>query len=252
VQPIIDSHCHLDDERFSADLGDVVRRAAEAGVCSFVVPAVTRSGWGRLLKLTTQFPRIYPAYGMHPWFCDTHDNADIGVLQDYLNSAVAIGECGLDFGKGRAEESEQLKWFRVQLELAEQYDKPVILHAYKAVDTVLRELKRFPNMRGVMHGFSGSAQQAEHLLDHGFYLGIGGGVTYPQAKKLKEIVRTMPTERLLLESDAPDQPPYAFRGKRNEPAWLTDIIREIAGIKGMEKEELIRICNNNAKEMFQL
>lgn len=252
MQPIIDSHCHLDDKRFSEDPDAVIRRAGEAGVGLFIVPSVRSSGWPRLKQLAQRFPNVRPAYGLHPWFCHLHSEGDIEVLSELLQDAVAVGECGLDFGKGRAAEEEQLKWFRLQLELAVELDKPVILHAYKTIDIVHGELKRYPGVRGVVHGFSGSAQQAESLLDHGHYLGIGNGVTYPQAVKLREIIRNIPGERLLLESDAPDQPPFAHRGERNEPAYVADLARQVAGIRGVEMGELIDRCNNNAKELFHL
>jgi len=249
---LIDSHCHLDDVRFRNDLIDVIDRARSAGVTSFVVPAIAQKGWAHLASLAREIASLYAAYGLHPWFCKEHCDADIERLPGYLQNAVAVGECGLDFGKGRAVESEQLKWFRAQLEIAVQYEKPVIVHAYKAEDVVLRELKNFPEVKGVIHGFSGSTQQATHLMDHGLYIGIGSAVSYPQATRLRDIVRVMPIERLLLESDAPDQSPFAHRGERNEPAWLVETTREIAEIRGVSTDELIAVCNRNAKELFKL
>jgi len=247
---LVDSHCHLDDHRFDADRAEVLERAREAGISKIVVPAVSRDGWQRLAELAETSSSLFPAYGLHPWFCEKHREQDLELLSGFLEDAVAVGECGLDFGKGRAPESEQLKWFRAQLELADEHSLPVIVHAYKSLDRVSRELKSFPQLKGVIHSFSGSLQQAAQLMAQGFLLGVGGAVTWPQANRLRAVVKDIPLEYLLLETDAPDQSGAPHRGERNEPAFLVEIAGVIATIRGIEIGELAEASSRNAGEMF--
>jgi len=249
---LIDSHCHLDDVRFDPDRDDVIERARLSGVEHIIVPAVKRSGWQKLADLACQYPMVVPAYGLHPWYCDEHTQDDIDILSTYLTDAKAVGECGLDFGKGRATESTQLNWFRSQLELAQALRIPVILHAYKALDTVLRELRAFPELRGVIHGFSGSQQQAEAAINQGLHLGIGGRITYPQSGRLQSIVKDMPLQHLLIETDSPDQSGFVHRGQRNEPAFLVEIVDKIATMRALDACELTGVCNQNARELFAI
>ena len=249
---VIDTHCHLDDHRFNDDFDDVIKRAGSTGVDRFIVPSVCEHGWQKLLQMAENNPSIYPAFGMHPWFCDRHTPAGLKQLSSYLDRAVAVGECGLDFGQGRAPEDEQLKWFRPQLELAEERGLPVVLHVYRSLDKLLHELRSFPTIKGVLHSFSGSQQQAEQCMAQGFYLGIGGAITRQQATKLRSVVMQMPLEYLLLETDAPDQPGVNHRGQRNEPAFLIEIANEIATMRGLEVAELVAACNDNARELFSI
>ncbi|ATX81052.1 TatD DNase family protein [Mariprofundus ferrinatatus] len=249
---LIDSHCHLDDARFDVDRAEVVERARVAGVERFIVPAVSREGWDKLKTLASKHESILPSFGMHPWFCDRHSDDDLELLPAFLEDAVAVGECGLDAGLCKFGVDEQLSWFRGQLRLAAEFELPVIVHAYKTVDTVIHEMKSYPGLRGVVHSFSGSRQQAERLLDLGFYLGIGGAVTHERATRLQGIVKALPIERLLLETDAPDQPPCARSGMRNEPAFLIEIVDHIATLRGIDAEALVRTCNANTMELFRI
>ncbi|TLS67025.1 TatD family deoxyribonuclease [Mariprofundus erugo] len=247
---LIDSHCHLDDPRFDADRAAVMARAAAVGVSHLVVPAVAFDGWQKLRALAAADGRISPAYGLHPWFCAQHDQAHLDALPAFLAEAVAVGECGLD--GGRDLQAEQLYWFAAQLDVAVAMDLPVIVHAHKALDEVCREIRRRPALRGVIHGFAGSRQQADHLLAQGFYLGIGSAVTRPQNRCLHQIVAAIPAERLLIETDAPDQPPAAHRGARNEPAFLLEIVEQIATLRGVDTAVFADRCNRNARELFKL
>ncbi|ATX80627.1 TatD DNase family protein [Mariprofundus aestuarium] len=249
---LTDSHCHLDDVRFDHDRAEVIQRASEAGVDRFVVPAVSRRGWGKLQTIAAEEVSIYPAFGLHPWFCDEHDESDLKLLPKLLEGAVAIGECGLDTGLCRFDMERQLHWFRGQLRIAAEHDLPVIVHGYKALDSVIREIKCYPELRGVVHSFSGSQQQADQLIALGFYLGFGGSITDERARKNAAVVQAIPVEKLLIETDAPDQSPSDHRGKRNEPAFLIEILARIATLRAIDAESLARICNRNAKELFRL
>ena len=249
---LIDTHCHLDDRRFDEDLADVMKRAESFGVNRFIVPSVYEEGWARLYQIAKQNSSIYPAFGMHPWFCDRHSSDGLNKLGVYLDEAIAVGECGLDFGKGRAPEEEQIKWFRPQLELADEKSLPVIIHAYKSLDRVLHVLHDFPNVKGVVHSFSGSQQQADRFMERGFYLGISGVITRKQATKVRSVVMQMPLEYLLLETDAPDQSGANHLGQRNEPAFIIEIANEIATMRGLKVAELVSACNHNARELFAI
>jgi len=251
---LIDSHCHLDDARFDQDRDIILTRAVNHGVDSYIVPAISRSRWPKLQNLAAIHHTIYPAYGLHPWFFLQHNDDDLDLLPLFLEQAVAVGECGLDGGRAKSgkQQDEQLYWFRAQLDLALAMHLPVIIHAYKAVDEVCRELRRRPALTGVIHGFSGSAQQATTVITQGFYLGIGSSITYPQNKRLQSIVSEMPLERLLIESDAPDQPPYTRRGQRNEPAFLLEIVQQLATLRAADTASIADQCNRNARELFRL
>ncbi len=249
---LIDSHCHLDDERFDADRDAVIERAAMVGIDEFVVPAVTASGWPHLRELVERYPSIHSAYGLHPWFCKLHRAEDLSLSAQYLESAVAVGECGLDAMHKNTSLDEQLFWFRAQLKLAADFDLPVIMHAVKSVDLVLKELKAFDGLKGVVHSFYGSQQQAEAVIKQEFYLGIGSAVTHAKNSCFQEVVARLPLEMLMLETDSPDQPGASHRGKRNEPAFLLETLHSVANLHAIEAEEVAAICNANARELFSL
>ena len=249
---LIDSHCHLDDSRFDADRSEVLVRARKAGLDGFIVPAVSRSGWQKLKLLSEQNRRIHPAFGLHPWFFDQHTYADLTLLPDYLEQAVAVGECGLDAGGCKTAMHDQLYWFRAQLGMAADHDLPVIIHAVKTIDIVVKELKNFPQLTGVVHSFHGNLQQADALMASGLYLGIGSAITRPQNVRLQETARNLPLERLLIETDAPDQTPAKHQGERNEPAFLIEIAQQLASLRGLPTAELVAACNANTKELFRI
>jgi TatD DNase family protein len=252
---IIDSHCHLDDARFVDDFDEVLERATAAGVQQFVVPAVARERWPRLQRLAQQYDCIRPAYGLHPWFCDRpHVDEDVSALAEWIANAdaVAIGECGIDLMPNRPPLEMQLPPFQAQLRLAAARGLPVIIHAVRSADLVAREIRDVPDLRGVIHGFNGSLQQAERLVSLGMHIGIGSLITYERNQRLHEVARYLPLESLLLETDAPDQPGATHRGERNEPAYLPETAVCLARLRKQEPETIIEACNHNAKELFKL
>lgn len=250
LMQLIDSHCHLEDPRFDHDRDAVLQRAIAAGVTQWIAPAVSLERWQRLAQLAALYPAIRPAYGLHPWFVHTQESLE--QLPRYLEKAIAIGECGLDFALSTIDRETQLKQFRSQLELAVQTRLPLIVHGHKAVDAVIAEIKSFPGVRGVLHSFNGSIQQAGTLIDLGFKLGFGGAITRSHAGKLHRLIAMLPPESILLESDAPDQPPATRHGERNEPAYLVEITRAIANIRALPVEKLAEQCNRNCQELFDL
>ncbi len=251
---LIDSHCHLDAPEFDVDRDTVIARARAAGVMAQVIPAVTASGWAKLGALCTESSGLHPAYGMHPMFLAEHRDEHVGALRALLTTerAVAVGECGLDFHVQGLDADRQQFYFEEQLKIARDFDLPVIVHARKAVDAVIATLRRIGGLRGVVHSFSGSEQQAEQLWKLGFCLGIGGPVTYERAQRLRRIVASMPVEFLLLETDAPDQPDAFHRGERNEPARLTVVRDCVAALRAESPDTLADATSDNAARLFGL
>ncbi len=251
---LTDSHCHLDASEFDHDREAVIQRACAAGVTAQIIPAVAASGWPKLRALCSQHEGLHPAYGLHPMFLAEHRDEHINELRALLATerAVAVGECGLDFHVEGLDADRQQFFFEEQLKIARAFDLPVIVHARKAVDAVIATLRRIGGLRGVVHSFSGSEQQAEQLWKLGFCLGIGGPVTYERAQRLRRIVATMPIEFLLLETDAPDQPDAFHRGQRNEPAKLTVVLDCIAELRGMSPDALASATCSNVERLFAL
>jgi TatD DNase family protein len=251
---LVDTHCHLDDREFDADRDAVVRRAREAGVAWQVVPAVDAAGWPKLHDVCASAAGLFPAYGLHPMLVAEHRPQHLVELRQWIERErpCAVGECGLDFYIDGLDRGEQQRYFDGQLQLARDFDLPVIVHARRAVDAVIASLRRVGGLRGVVHSFSGSEEQARQLWKLGFLLGLGGPVTYERANRLRKLAATMPIEHLLLETDAPDQPDAMIRGQRNEPARLSVVLGEIAQLRGEHPEAVARATSDNARRLFGL
>lgn len=251
---LIDSHCHLNASEFDPDRDAVIARAQAAGVRAQVVPAVTAASWPKLREVCRQAPGLYPAYGLHPMFLAEHQPAHLQQLRGWIERErpCAIGECGLDFFVGDLDVQAQQDCFLGQLQLAREFDLPVIVHARKAVDAVIAAIRRIGGLRGVVHSFSGSPEQAAQLHRQGFLLGLGGPLTHERAQRLHRLVREMPLEQLLLETDAPDQPDAGIRGQRNEPARLAVIARHVAALRGLEVDAVAQATADNARRLFDL
>ncbi len=251
---LIDSHCHLDDDRFDSDREAVMARAHAAGVTRFVVPATTAQRWPKLKQLAQDCSDVAVAYGLHPWFMEEHAAEHIDQLDQWLDtaSAVAVGECGLDFYRGRADQTQQLALFRAQLSLAQNHRLPLIIHARKSLDDVMRELRRHPDLRGEVHSFGGSLQQAQQLVGLGFKLGIAATISYERAHRLREVVRSVDVETLLIESDAPDQAGAQHRGEMNEPAFIVVHLAVMADLCALPQDQMARQLNQNCRELFAL
>lgn len=249
---LIDSHCHLDDDRFDGRRDDVIARAAAAGVNAMVVPATTANRWDKLKRICAIDEGLHAAYGLHPWFVEQHQHQHLRELDEWLEieQPVAVGECGLDFYQSRSDEKWQRQLFIEQLQLANNHTLPVIVHARKALDDVISLLRKNASHGGVVHSFAGSRQQAQQLSDLGFKLGIAATVGFERAQKLRAVVAAMPASALLLESDAPDQPGAGHRGEANEPAYIVEHLRTMAELRQCEPEDLAAILNRNAKSLF--
>ena len=251
---LIDSHTHIDVVEFDTDRGDVLARARAAGVTRQIVPAIAVSGFARLRDLCRTEAGLHPAYGLHPIYLAEHTRGHLDELREWLERErpVAVGECGLDFYVEGLDAASQREYFQRQLELARDFDLPVVVHARRAVDEVIAALRRVGALRGVVHSFPGSIEQARQLWKLGFCLGFGGPITYPRARRLREIVASMPLEFLLLETDSPDQPLHGHQGARNEPALLRDVCACAAGLRGVDEAVIAEATTHNAERLFGL
>ena len=251
---LIDSHCHLDDDRLDALRDDVIAQAAVAGVTRMVVPATTANRWQKVKQVCADYAGLYPAYGLHPWFVEQHQVAHLRELDEWLGreQPVALGECGLDFYTSRVDADWQRHLFVEQLQLADNHRLPVIVHVRKAMDETIGLLRRHARHGGVVHSFSGSRQQAQRLYDIGFRLGIAATVGFQRARKLRAVVAAMPVNALLLESDAPDQPGTNHRGELNQPAFVVEHLRTMAELRQCDVEGLAAALNRNAESLFGL
>lgn len=249
---LVDSHCHLDAAEFDGDRESVIARARDAGVARQIVPAVDAAGWPKLRAICAATAGLFPAYGLHPMYLDVHREEHLPQLREWLERErpVAVGECGLDYFIDGLDHEVQSHYFDAQLRLAREFDLPVIVHARRAVDAVIAAIKRVGKLRGVVHSYSGSGEQARQLWDLGFLIGLGGPVTYDRANRLRKLAAGMPIEHLLLETDAPDQPDAGVRGHRNEPGRLSEVLRVIAQLRGESEADVARATTANAERLF--
>ena len=251
---LIDSHCHLDDDRLDDRRDEVVAEAAAVGVTRMIVPATTRQSLGKIEVCVCRNDGLYPAYGLHPMFVEQHQAIHLRELDEWLQreAVVAVGECGLDFFQSRVDEKWQKQLFQEQLQLADNHHLPVIVHVRKAMDEVISLLRRQGRQGGVIHSFAGSEQQARQLYDLGFKLGIAATVSFERARKLRAVVAAMPLDALLLESDAPDQPGVAHRGHLNQPAYIVEHLQTMAELRNMEIDDLAAALTRNTESLFNL
>lgn len=257
---LIDTHAHIYDEVFVTDIEEVMNRANTVGVEKIVLPNIDRNSLGDMLKLTLRYPdRLYPAIGLHPSDVKANWKEELQWLKEhfYLYKYVAIGEIGLDYYWTKEFMEEQKEAFREQLRWAVEEKLPVIIHTRKAFDdtfSIISEIEKEKNtkIRGVFHSFSASIEQLKQALKfEEFMIGIGGVVTFKNAK-LKEIIPSIPLDRLVFETDAPYLSPEPYRGKRNEPSYIKNTANFVASILSKDINEIEEITTNNAKKLFSL
>ena len=252
TEAIFDSHSHLDAPEFDWDRAQVIARAEAAGVTQQLVPAIDHESWPNLKRICALHPGLHPAYGLHPMYLDRHRPAHLDALRTWIEAEQprAVGECGLDFFVEGLDAGEQRRYFRAQLEIAREFDLPVVLHARRAVEEVTATIRAVGGLRGVIHSFPGSEEQARQLFGLDFLIGVGGPITYERANRLRRLVRDMPLEFLLLETDSPDQPGSQQRGQRNEPAHIVSVLATVAGLRGMEPDAVAAVTRENAQRLF--
>jgi len=251
---LIDSHCHLDFEIFDSDRAQALQRAQDAGITDIVIPGTEKIFWHRITALCKKHPQLHACYGLHPYWINDHNKQDIEKLKDYIDDQqpVALGECGLDFRPQQADKKTQRYFFEAQLSLAENSQLPVVIHSVNATEIVIQTLKKFKNLKGMIHSYSGSVEQARQLIDLNFYISISGSVTYDNAKKNRNVARDIPLSSLLIETDAPDQPDKKNADKRNEPAFLINTVRTLTEIREESIEMISEQTTKNAKKLFDI
>lgn len=246
---LIDTHCHLDAAEFDVDRIQIARKALEQGVAVIVVPAIERQNFEQVIALGHQHTNCVYALGIHPLFVDRASDGDLATLERYVgqHQPVAIGEIGLDFFITRENEARQVHYFTEQLKIASKHALPVLLHVRRAVDDVLKYVRRYELVGGIAHAFNGSRQQAEQFIALGFKLGFGGAMTYSRALRIRELARDLPLESIVLETDSPDIPPeWVGQHGRNTPLELNKIAEVLAELRGVNTAQVIDITGSNA------
>jgi TatD DNase family protein len=252
---LYDSHTHLDDERFDDDREEVIQRAFDQGIYGFINIGCDMSSSERSVALAQQYPTIYAAVGVHPHEAESVIEADYEQLALWTAQAkvVAIGEIGLDYYYDNSPRLVQQQVFIRQLAVARQTNMPVIIHARDAQGDLMRILRNEGRgLTGIIHCYSGSLETARELVAQGFYLGIGGSLTFTNAKKLKQIVTELPIAAFVVETDCPYLTPTPYRGRRNEPAYVGLVAQEIAALKQSTVEQVAEVTTKNLQDLFGL
>lgn len=252
---IYETHAHYDDKAYEEDIDEVLGEIDAAGIKRIVNVAASMRSCKTTLELTKKYPQIYGAIGVHPSDTGELTDEDMILLKEYCNNdkILAVGEIGLDYYWDEPDREIQKKWFIKQLQLAREVKLPVIIHSRDAAADTLDIMKnqKAEEIGGVIHCFSYGIEMAREYLNMGFYLGVGGVVTFKNGKKLKEVVEYAPIDRIVTETDSPYLSPVPYRGKRNSSANIPLIIDEIARIKGLSVEEVEKITWQNALKLYR-
>lgn len=273
---IIDTHTHLDMKEFEPDRDEVIKRALASDVSKIITVGVDLESSKNAVELSQKYPEVYAAVGIQPEEVDKYIDDELKLKTDFRHNleelarnlkVVAIGECGLDhkytrekYTSTREQELEyekQKEIFRRQLGLAVTLDLPVIVHCREAEEDIITEVTRYKDtkkLRGVIHCFTvppnGGKPFARKVLNAGFYISFSGIITFPNAKDLREVAKEIPLDRILVETDSPFLAPQSHRSKRNEPTFVTEVVKQIAQIKGIDEQEVLGITTQNAKNLF--
>ncbi|MCF6464333.1 TatD family hydrolase [Clostridium sp. Cult2] len=253
---LIDSHAHLDDERFDRDRDRLIKSLKELGVDLVINPGADLNSSIKAVSLSEQYDNIYAAVGVHPHSAKEMDDSTIEILKSFTNreKVVAIGEIGLDYYYDNSPRDIQQKKFIEQLNLAKEVDLPVIIHTREAAKDTFDIIKEAQDgsLEGVMHCFSGSVEMAMEYIKLGFYISLGGPVTFKNARVSKEVAKAIPLDKLMIETDAPYLTPEPYRGKRNEPFYVRYVAGMIAELRGITFEEVATKTSENARQLFNI
>jgi TatD DNase family protein len=249
---LIDTHAHLTFDVLR-DVKDVVLAEAHAaGVGKMITIGIDRAEQARAIGYVDGVNHVWMALGFHPYEAETVTDADLALLDERLTHprVVAVGEMGLDYLKGPADHDRQKAVFEAQLDLARTHDLPIVIHNREAIDDILAVLERRAPVRGVMHSFTGTADQAARVLDLGLTIGVNGIVTFSNAKELQAAVQTIPLDRLILETDCPFLAPHPYRGQTNAPKYIPVIADKVAELLGTTPEAVAKQTTQNAEVLF--
>ena len=253
---IFDTHAHYDDDAFDEDRDELLSGMAAKNVEYIVNVGASMASSERSLGLAEKYPFIYAAVGVHPDEVGELDEEKFEKLRDWTKheKVKAVGEIGLDYYWDKEKHDLQKYWFMRQMELANEVKLPMIVHSREAAkDTLDMVIAAKPlNLSGIIHCYSYSVEQAREYLNMGYYIGIGGVLTFKNAKKLKEVAEYAPLSQIVLETDCPYLAPTPFRGKRNDSSMIAYVAEELAAIKNMPVEEVLRITNENGKKLYHI
>jgi TatD DNase family protein len=251
---IIDTHTHLYSNSFLSDIEAVISRAEAEGVNRFYLPAIDSESHPTMLDLEARFPgKCIAMMGLHPVSVKEDYQEELNLVAEWLSKRkfAAVGEIGLDYYWDRSFDQQQIAAFHQQIEWALQYKLPIVIHSRESMNDCIRIVQEHQKgaLGGIFHCFTGTEEQARQIIDAGFYLGIGGVLTYKKTT-LPEVLKNIPLEHVVLETDAPYLPPVPFRGKRNESSYLKYVLEKLAEVKEMPQEEVAKITTANAQKIF--
>ncbi len=253
---LFDTHVHLNAWQFKEDLNEVIERAVEAGVTRMTVVGFDEETIPPAIEIAETYDFIYAAVGWHPVDAIDFKDHHLDYLREYAQheKVVALGEMGLDYHWDKSPKDVQEKVFRAQIQLAKEVNLPIIIHNREATDDVIRILQeeKAEEVGGIMHCYSGTVEQMQPCLEMNFYISLAGPVTFKNAKLPKEVAKEVPLDRLLVETDAPYLAPHPFRGKRNEPAYVTKVAEAIAELRNMDYETICEITTKNALAIYRI
>lgn len=253
---LIDSHCHLYLPEFAGDLEEVIQKAVAKSITLFYLPAIHSDYTSMLLDLENRYAaKCRVMMGLHPCYVKEDFKKELAAVRDWLSKRpfAAVGEIGLDFYWDLSFKEQQLEAFAMQLQWALDYQLPVVIHSRDSIQDCIDAVRPFAakGLRGIFHCFTGTSGQAAAIIELGFYLGIGGVLTYKNSG-LAAAIEQVPLERIVLETDAPYLSPVPYRGKRNEPANLWEVAQKLAMLKGMAMDEVAAITTANAMKIFRM
>ena len=252
---IFDTHAHYDDEQFDADREELLMSMEEKGVGTIVNVSATYESCTRVTEMVKKYPFMYAAVGVHPDEVGALDEEKFVRMEALLDQkkVVAVGEIGLDYYWDHESHDLQKEWFIRQLELARKHNLPVLIHSREAAADTMEIMKgHAQGLNGVIHCYSYSKEMAKEYIKMGYYIGVGGVVTFKNARVLKEVVESIPLERILTETDCPYLAPVPFRGKRNCSAYISYVLDMIAELKGISREEAEQVTYENARNMYRI
>lgn len=253
---LIDSHCHIDAPEFDADRDDVIARSLALAVRAFVLPSVARENFETVMQIAARHPQVVYALGIHPLYTDRAQESDLQALRLAIEQKlsdrqlIAIGEIGLDFFVPGLDRDRQLYFYEQQLQIAHEFELPVILHVRRAQDQILKYLRRARLSGGIAHAFNGSQQQAEAFLKLNFVLGFGGAMTFSRALQIRRLATTLPPEAHVLETDAPDISPSWLHPVRNTPSEIPRIAAVLAELRAIGVDQCATVTATNLKRVL--
>jgi TatD DNase family protein len=249
---MIDFHAHLDDEKILPFLAEIIKRAKDAGVNLIISPSVNLNSALKIIKISKKFENVLPMIGIHPSEVDNSNDKDLDQLEDFIKKEkiIGIGEIGLDYTY-KTDKNKQKEIFEKQLQLAEKYRLPVVLHIRGTFNDIFEILKNF-KVVPIWHSCTGNLEEIEKFLEIGGFISFSGIITFKNANRLREIVKIIPLERIFLETDSPYLTPEPYRGKINEPAYIKFVYQKVAEIKNIEIEKVSTIIRNNFENLFKI